>query len=617
MHVILCALALLLSFAAPAWAQPTPVTANWELAALPTGQPGDKPAGQSLVAVLWLTPSPGYKAYANDPGEAGMPTRAQVRLTPTGQNLPVLYPPGKAGQDLYEKDKAVNIYDVPTPLFVLLPENTPPGFGLEAVVSLLACTETSCWPMQLETSFSSREVPAPALAQVQGWWPLFSGLAAKVPGVPAPVREVIARDVQAAKASASAWKFTPRSVQPHLEVDSLLKALPLAILAGFLLNLMPCVLPVACLKLSSLLTACDQEQLFDRHRRIREHNVYFALGILGYFCVLAVVLGLAGLAWGQMFQQPGLVFGAAAVLFSMGMSLFGVFHLPVIDLKIATRPGHSPRAQALGTGFLATLLATPCSGPFLGGVLAWTLLQPVPVVMAVFVGIGLGMALPYLVLAARPELTRFVPRPGAWMSQLEKMAGFLIMATCLYFLTMLPQPLLVPALAALLVVALACHAWGSWSNLSQGAFTRWAIRLGAVSLAVAACIWAMAPPAPRSDVWKPFDKAAFTQALGEKKLFLDFTADWCPTCKALEKTVLAPEAVAALQKRYGFTAMRVDLTREDPETMALLRALGSASIPVAAMFPKGEESLKPVVLRDLFTASQLEDAMKEAFADAK
>lgn len=612
MHVIIRVLALLLLVAAPSWAQPTPVTVSWELAALPVGT-----GGAQQMAVLWLTPAPGYKAYANDPGQSGMPTRAQVRLTPTGQNLPVLYPPGKSGPDLYEKDKTVNVYDVPTPLFVLIPDNAPQGYGLEATVSLLACTDASCWPMQLESSFSSREVPAPAPADKQPWWPVFAGLAAKAPGTPAPVQESIAKAAKSAKESASSWNFTPRSVQPHLEVDGLLKALPLAILAGFLLNLMPCVLPVACLKLSSLLAACNQGDICERYTRIREHNVWFALGILGYFCLLAVVLGLAGLAWGQFFQQPGLVFGAAAVLFSMGLSLFGVFHLPVIDLKIAAHPGHSPRTQALATGFLATLLATPCSGPFLGGVLAWTLMQPVPVVMAVFVGIGLGMALPYLVLAARPELTRFVPRPGAWMSHLEKLAGFLIMATCLYFLAILPQPLLIPALGALLVVALGCHAWGSWTNLSQGAFTRWSIRLAALAVSVAACAWAVTPPAPVGEVWKNYDKAAFNQALGQENLLLDFTADWCPTCKALEKTVLAPGAVAALQKRYGFTAIRVDLTREDPETMALLRALGSASIPVAAMFPKGDASSKPVVLRDLFTASQLEDALKEAFSDAK
>lgn len=420
-----------------------------------------------------------------------------------------------------------------------------------------------------------------------------------------------------AGSGAAQWSFKPRHATPSLEVDGLLKALPLAFIAGFILNLMPCVLPVACLKLSGLLAVCREEQSCDRHALIREHNVFFSLGVLAYFCLLALILTLADLAWGQLFQQPGVVLGGAAVLFALGLSLFGVFHLPVIDLKIGSRPGANHKAQALSTGFLATLLATPCSGPFLGGVLAWTLMQPVAVVATVFVGIGLGMASPYLLLAARPELVRFVPRPGPWMTRLEKLAGFFIMAACLYFLSILPQAMLMPALAALLAVALGCHAWGSWTGLSQGGFTRWSIRLCAVAFAVAACVWAVSPPPQGEAVWQEFDRKSFSETLGASPMLVDFTADWCPTCKALERTVLTPKAVAELKRRFGMVAVRVDMTRQDPETTALLRALGSASIPLAAVFPAGEGSSRPVVLRDLFTSGQLEQAVQEALKDAK
>ncbi len=595
----------------PVAAQPTPVSVRWELAALPQGQ--------GLLAVLWLMPSEGYKTYSDTPGETGMPTRAKVRLTPRGDALTVLYPPGKPSRDLYEPDKTVNVYAGPTPLFVPLPGDAPAGFGLEATVSLLACTDTSCWPMALETSFSAREVPAPQPAQSQPWWGLYADLAARAvaqgaPGVPVPV---LTAPQGKADSAEGAWNFSPRSPRPHLEVDNILKALPLALLAGFLLNLMPCVLPVASLKLSGLLAVCHDNPDCERHSLIREHNIFFALGILTYFGLLAVILGTAGMAWGQMFQKPGLILGAAVVLFALGLSLFGVFHLPVLDFKMSSRGRHNPKTQALATGFLSTLLATPCSGPFLGGVLAWTLMQPVAVIMTVFMGIGVGMAGPYLVLAARPELVRFVPRPGNWMVQLEKIAGFVIMATCLYFLAILPQGLLLPALAVLLVTALACHAWGSWTSLSQGLVTRWSIRAAALACVAAACFWALAPGAPRQEGWQDFDPARFETLLGQENLLLDFTADWCPTCKALEKTVLTPEAVAALAKRHNVRAIRVDLTREDPAAMRLLRALGSASIPVAAFFPKGDDAARPVVLRDLFTSGQLEQAAREAFGHAQ
>ncbi|GFK92938.1 Thiol:disulfide interchange protein DsbD [Fundidesulfovibrio magnetotacticus] len=604
MRALLQALAMLLALALPSAAQESPVAASWELAALPDGK--------GLVAVLWLTPAQGYKTYGADPGEAGMPTRAEARLTPTGQALDVLYPPGKSTRDLYEPDKTVSIYDGPTPLFITLPPGLPEGFGVEVRVSLLACTDVSCWPVLLETELSSRQFPAPPAARDRPWWGLYAELAARGPeAAPKPVPD------KAPEAS-SDLRFTPRSLTPHLEVDGLLKALPLALLAGLLLNLMPCVLPVACLKLSGLLASCHASGPgCDRYALIRRHNLWFSAGVLVYFCVLAQVLGAAELAWGQLFQSPGLILGAAVALFALGLSLFGVFYLPVVDLKIAHGHARSPRIQAFTTGMLATLLATPCSGPFLGGVLAWTLLQPPAVVVTVFTGIGAGMALPYLILALRPELTRFVPRPGPWMVQLEKLAGFMLMGACLYFLSILPQALLLPALATLLAAGLACHAWGAWTSPSQGLLTRWGVRLAGVALVVWMCLWALAPT-PRDDAgWEPYAPRAFAGMLGKENLLVDFTADWCPTCKALEKTVLVPKALKELRERHGVRAVRVDLTRESPEAMALLRALGSASIPLAALFPKGEGAKSPVVLRDLFTSGQLEQAAKEAFGHAQ
>jgi len=605
MRTLLKALPLLLLLARPALAESLPVAASWELAALPGG---------GLVAVLWLTPGEGYKTYGADPGEAGMPTRAEATLTPRGLPLEVLYPPGKPAADLYEPDKTVNVYAGPTPLFIPLPGDLPEGFGLSAKVSLLACTDTSCWPLLIESDFSSRQVASPPDAQTRPWWGLYAGLAAaraEEAGKPAPA-------VARAPAASAEWTFTPRALAPHLEVDSLLKALPLALLAGFLLNLMPCVLPVACLKLSGLLAACHSSKGgCDRYALIREHNLYFAAGVLAYFCTLALILGLADMAWGQLFQSPGLILGASVVLFALGLSLFGVYYLPVVDLKIAARPGSNPKLQAFSTGILATLLATPCSGPFLGGVLAWTLLQSPGVVVAVFVGIGAGMSLPYLGLALRPELTRFVPQPGPWMNRLEKLAGFLLMAACLYFLSILPQPMLLPALAAVLATAFSCHVWGSWTSLSQTTFTRWSIRLAALALCVGASLWAARPPAPEDAHWERFEPQAFAQALGQDHLLVDFTADWCPTCKALEKTVLTPKTLESLRKRYGARAIKVDLTRENPEAMALLKALGSASIPLAALFPKGEASKSPLILRDLFTSGQLEGAAKAAFGHAQ
>ena len=576
----------------------SPAALTWELARQDDG---------AMVAVLWLAPAPGYKVYAHDPGESGMPMNAQIVLGPSGQALAALYPPGKPVKDTFEPAKTVNVLDGPAPIFIPLPAGLAQDFSLEATVSLLACSDTSCWPASLEASLSGRQVATPARAEAQPWWPQYATLAQAGPDAQSPQAK------PRPAGQAQAWDFAPRSPAPHLEVGSLLAAIPLALLAGVILNLMPCVLPVVTLKLAGLLALCRSESRQERQHLMRVHNLWFALGILVFFLILAVGLGLAGLAWGQLFQSTGFILGSAAVLFALGLSLFGVFHLPVVDLKVSAAGHGNPKLQSFLTGIVATLLATPCSGPFLGGVLAWTMLQPVVVVMVVFFCIGLGMAAPFLLFAARPELVRFVPRPGAWMAQLEKLAGFLVMAASLYFLLILPASVLPWALAALLATALACHAWGSWTSLSQSGVTRWSIRALALALAVSACVWALRPAATVQDLWQGFDPETFAQDLGRKRLLVDFTADWCPTCKVLETTVLTPKALAKLQETYGFTAVRVDLTREDPKAMALLRALGSASIPVAALFPAGDDARRPVVLRDLFSAGQLEEAMAQAW----
>ncbi|GAB6037338.1 hypothetical protein JCM15519_18970 [Fundidesulfovibrio butyratiphilus] len=572
-----------------------PVALRWELFVAP---------GAQKLAVLWLAPAPGYKTYSHDPGPSGMPTTVDVRLGPSGQELTPLYPPGKPAPDLYEKNITVNVYAGPTPVFVPLPRELPSDFSLQATVSLLACSDVSCWPMRTETVFSGRETASPQPAEIQPWWREFLVLAKPDEPLPPPEPERLP------------WRFSPRNPEAALEVHNLMRAIPLALLAGLVLNLMPCVLPVATLKLSGLLAFMSSRDARERRRLLRDHNVFYSLGVLAYFALLAAILGAAGLAWGQFFQRPGLILGAAAALLALGLSLFGVVHLPVVDLKFGAREmaaGHDPRSQAFLTGLLSTLLATPCSGPFLGGVLAWTLMQPVLVVVTVFLCIGLGMASPFLLMAARPDLVRFLPRPGPWMEHFEKLAGFLLLGACLYFLTILPQAMLPAALLALLLTGFACHAWGAWTNLSQPPLLRWGVRSLALAVAVAACLWALDPPGPHLDAWKPFDPERFSEALGRENMLVDFTADWCPTCKALEKTVLTRSTLARLKAHHRVTLVRVDITREDPKAMELLRALGSASIPVAALFPAGADAARPVVLRDLFSTEQLENAARQAF----
>lgn len=581
--------------------------------------------GGGLVAVLLFTPAPGWHAYSHVPGDTGQPASASLRLSPQDTPLTAFFPEGRQKPDLFEPDKTANIHDTPTRVFVALPPeaaaNPAPDARISGSLNLFLCSETSCWPAALPVDLPLSGLSQAPPAAGQPWWPEYGAakavtarVAAMAQAPQAPDAPAPAASVPQADSTPQAPALSPRFFAPSLEVSGLFKAALLAFLAGFILNFMPCVLPVVSLKLSSLLAVCCHEEPVDRHRILREHNLYFALGVMAYFLGLSVFLWLAGLAWGQIFQSAGLTLVLTVVLFALTMSLFGVFHLPVIDLKMPGQASRDSRVGAFMTGVLATLLATPCSGPFLGGVLAWTLLQPLATVLAVFTCLGLGMALPYLLLAVWPRLVRFMPRPGDWMVSLEQGMGFLLAASCIYFLTILPDEKLVPALFALWSTGLSAWIWGRFTNLSQSGLHRYAVRTAAVLLVVAVTAFAAADRPPARLAWEAWSPAEFASRHGRGNLLVTFTADWCPTCKVLERTVLTPDTLGPLVEKYGLTLMKADLTRQTPEAMALLSSLGSRSIPLTALFPAGTGSDAPVVLRDIYTASSLVQAAAEAFA---
>jgi thiol:disulfide interchange protein DsbD len=405
------------------------------------------------------------------------------------------------------------------------------------------------------------------------------------------------------------WQFQPQVFQPSLEVDGLAAALIFGLLAGLVLNVMPCVLPVLTLKCSVLLQVSGTDQAAGA-RRLREHMLLFAAGILSWFWMLALLLGGSGLIWGQLFQQASWTYGLLVLVFALGLSMLGIFNLPLIDLKAGGTD--SPRLQAYFTGFLATLLATPCSGPLLGGVLAWAFSRNAFALGITCTAVGLGMALPYLFFALRPGLARFLPRPGAWLEVLERLVGFFLMALAVYLVFLLPEERRMSALASLPLIALAAWVWGAYCG--PGALARRRRVLGGLALGVfAAGLFVGTQTAAERAEWDDFTPQEFRASLGTEPQVLVFTADWCPNCKALEHTVLGAKQVRAWQKRYDARFVRVDLTRENASALALLRALGSNSIPFAALFPVGEKAHAPLVLRDMYTSAQFRAALERSF----
>ncbi|MFW5836727.1 MAG: protein-disulfide reductase DsbD family protein, partial [Desulfovibrionaceae bacterium] len=448
----------------------------------------------------------------------------------------------------------------------------------------------------LGTGFTVDALPR---AEEQPWWSLVAGTMLDGADL-APVDETAPPE--------EGGELAPEYLRPSLKVFGLVPAILLGMLAGLILNVMPCVLPVVTIKINSLLSGSSEAGQARRRAMFREHNLFFALGVLAYFLILSGVLGLTGMSWGALFQKPGVVMVLTAVVFGLSLSLLGVFDLPVVDLKFSQAMRYSPRTQALFSGLLATLLATPCSGPFLGGVLGWALIQPPEVIATVFAAIGLGMAAPYLLMAGFPGLVRFVPKPGAWTLYMERVVGFFLLATCIYLLSILPERRLIESLALLWATGLAAWLWGTVGPGTTSA-KKASLRLAAVLALAAGLVFALAPVQEQA-VWRTYDQQAFNSMLGEKPMVVEFTADWCPTCKVLERTVLTPSLMERLQEKYGLELFQADLTEPNPDAQQLLDRLGSKSIPVVAVFPAGEGASRPLVLRDLFTASQLESALE-------
>lgn len=579
---------LLLSLAASARAnQPFELT----LQAFRTDQPQ-----HPVLAVLTLTPGPEWHAYGNVQGPSGFPT--VVTATGDGTPLSPLYPLPVPGPDPLDPSLTVDLYDGPTPFFFPLQSGVS---TVSAQIKALLCSSTTCQPIKEQLELSVAAVDALPLAEQQVWWPRFLQA---VPGVD----EALDPDPQnTSMPKQAAWTFAPRYFAPGLEVQTLSKAALLAFLAGLILNFMPCVLPVITLKLRSFIPAVDSVPQSQR-RAFRSHNLFFALGMMVYFLILAGIIAVTGMAWGQIFQEPAAIITLTAIVFALSLSLFGVYDLPLIDLKGKIKgKTHHPRLESFTTGVLATILATPCSGPFLGGVLAWALIQPPDIIALVLSCIGLGMASPYLAMSVFPGLYRFLPKPGAWTLHLERILGFLLAATCVYLFGLLPTTDYLSVLILLWTIALAAWIWGKWADLNQTRMRRWTLRTTALGLVALASVFLFSP-SEHPDPWQKFEMPRFEALYGRENLILDFTADWCPNCKFLEKTVLTPEKSARFAQEHSAVLMRVDLTRHDPELMALLESLGSKSIPILAIFPKDNPG-SPLVLRDMFTSGQLKDAL--------
>ncbi len=389
-------------------------------------------------------------------------------------------------------------------------------------------------------------------------------------------------------------------------------------LGGLILNVMPCVLPVISIKILSFVQQADEDP-----KRVFHLGLMFCAGIIISFWALAGgILGLREFygeqaGWGAFFQQPKFIIGMSTLMFAFALSLFGVFEISLPGSATTKLAGATEREGLSGAfmkGVLATLLATPCTAPFLGPAIAFALTNSVFVVAVVFTAVGFGMALPYLLLTANPGWLKYLPRPGAWMNTFKQLMGFLLMGTVVWLIWIYAGLTgaddVVFLLLFLCVLAAACWIYGR-VNPMWGTARKFSTVVLAFAVAGTGTVFAFFYEPPQLD-WKPYAKGRAEQLAEDGyTVYVDYTARWCATCQTNKKVVLHSDAVRRQFHSSKTVALRADYTNPNPDIAEDLLRFGRDGVPLNIVYPAGKPD-EPIVLPTILTQSIVIEALQKA-----
>ncbi|MDE0177653.1 MAG: protein-disulfide reductase DsbD family protein, partial [Gammaproteobacteria bacterium] len=412
----------------------------------------------------------------------------------------------------------------------------------------------------------------------------------------------------------------------------LLTAIFFGLLGGIILNLMPCVFPILSMKALSLVELSGADR-----KTARSSGIFYTVGILVAFAAIAITLIAlreAGSAagWGFQMQTPLVNLGLGLLMVAIALNLAGVYEFGLrmmgIGQSLTADGSKSERRKSFFTGLLAVVVATPCTAPFMAGAIGYALAQPTAVALAVFLALGLGLALPYLLLSFAPGLGRLLPKPGPWMAKFRGVLAFPMLLAALWLFWIVGRQLgassMGVAILAALLLAFALWAYG------QAASAKWRPAWYATAIAgLAACITASVVvedyrdgPQLAGDVSAgtlgKLELEHFTpeRVLGYidegQPVFVYFTADWCLSCKANERAALATDSVGDAMNERGIKVVEADWTSEDPTITDWLEMYDRVGVPLYLYFPKGSTAETAAVLPQLLLPQIVIDAIDAA-----
>lgn len=396
-------------------------------------------------------------------------------------------------------------------------------------------------------------------------------------------------------------------------------AIIFAFLGGIILNLMPCVLPVLTIKILSLVDKPKKDG-----SKLLNNGIQFTLGILVSFWALAMIMLLLRflgkqIGWGYQFQSSYFVVFMAVLFFGLALNLFGLFEIGTTFTRLKSTE------FAFLNGVLATVVATPCTAPFMGSAIGFALTKPPAYTFIIFTAIGMGMAFPYLLLTRFPKLLKFVPKPGLWMVHLKQLFGFVMVAVVIWLGWVLSVQRGGDALV-LLLIGLFFISLGIWVNIIKNK-KKWLM-----FLSIFFCISGLysayqAANNPFIDSkgekeilenginWEQYDPSRLRKYLMENKpVFLDFTAAWCLSCQVNERMVFYNSKVINRFNELGIIPIKADWTNQDPEITEALNGYGKNSIPLYVLYPQGDGG-DPIILPEIITPAIIISALDKYFVE--